>query len=220
MRWEPAKGSRRVNKNRRGSESPLVYRSTAPIDQQVPVSHTSAELEAIMGLLTERRSRVSTISVGHARDDASRSAANAIIRAWTVHGGGVLGVVDWPEDAASWLRQATRLAVGAPDAWVVAGPPLGWAQMGRRLRCSTDWDAERTIAFSSLADIQLIELAARTSSRACVARCPMAGPGASEAVCSSTTLHKTSTAGQQGGPSHHEHVGPQDPGRAGGSHRR
>jgi hypothetical protein len=148
-----------VNKNRRGSESPLVYRSTAPIDQQVPVSHTNAELEAIMGLLTERRSRVSTISVGHARDDASRSAANAIIRAWTVHGGGVLGVVDWPEDAASWLRQATRLAVGAPDAWVVAGPPLGWAQMGRRLRCSTDWDAERTIAFSSLADIQLIELA-------------------------------------------------------------
>lgn len=39
------------------------------------------------------------------------------------------------------------------------GPPLGWAQMGRRLRCSTDWDPERTIAFSSLADIQLIELA-------------------------------------------------------------
>jgi hypothetical protein len=151
-----------VNKNRRGPESPLVHRPTAPIDRQVPAPHTNPEVETIMGLLTERterRSRVSTISVGHARDDASRSAANAIIRAWTVHGGDVLGVVDWPEDAASWLRQATRLAMGATDAWVVAGSPLGWAQMGRRLRCSTDWDPERTIAFSSLADIQLIELA-------------------------------------------------------------
>jgi hypothetical protein len=151
-----------VNKNRRGPESPLVHRPTAPIDRQVPAPHTNPEVETIMGLLTERterRSRVSTISVGHARDDASRSAANAIIRAWTVHGGDVLGVVDWPEDAASWLRQATRLAMGATDAWVVAGSPLGWAQMGRRLRCSTDWDPERTIVFSSLADIQLIELA-------------------------------------------------------------
>jgi hypothetical protein len=162
MLRKPAEGSRRVNlvKDRRGSKSPpLVHRPTAPNDQQVPVPHTSAELETIMGLLTERRSRVCTISVGHARDDASRSAANAIIRAWTVHGGDVLGLVDWPEDAASWLRQATRLAVGALDAWVVAGSPLAWAQMGRRLRCSTDWDPERTIAFSSLADIQLIELA-------------------------------------------------------------
>ncbi len=127
-----------MNKNRRGPESPLVHRPTAPIDRQVAAPHTSAELETIMGLLTERRSRVSTFYVGHARDDASRSAANAIIRAWTVHGGDVLGVVDWPEDAASWLRQATRLAVGATDAWAVAGSPLGWAQMGRRLRCSID----------------------------------------------------------------------------------
>jgi hypothetical protein len=54
-----------------------------------------------MGLLTDRRSRVCTISVEHVRDDTSRSAANAIIRAWTVHGGDVLGVVDWPEEAAT-----------------------------------------------------------------------------------------------------------------------
>lgn len=148
-----------VFKDRRGAGTPLVRRPTAPVDQQVPAPHTSAELEAIMGLLTERRSRVSTISVGHARDDASRSAVDAIVRAWTDRGGDLLGVVDWPEDAASWLRQATRLVAGAPDAWVVAGSPLGWAQMGRRLRCSTDWDPERTIAFSSLADIRLIELA-------------------------------------------------------------
>lgn len=148
-----------MNKDRRGSKSLLVHRPTAPIDQQVPPPHTNPELEAIMCLLTERRSRISAISVGHARDDSSRSAANAIIRAWADHGGDVLGVVDWPEDAASWLRQATRLVAGAPDAWVVAGYPLGWAQMGCRLRHSTDWDPERTIAFSSLADVRLIELA-------------------------------------------------------------
>lgn len=148
-------------KDRRGSKSPLARRPTltAPIDQQVPAPHTSLELETIMGLLAERRSRISTISVGHARDDASRSAANAIVRAWTAHGEDVLGVVDWPEDAASWLRQATRLVAGTPDAWVVAGSPLGWAQMGCRLRHSTDWDPERTIALSSLADIRLIEMA-------------------------------------------------------------
>jgi len=68
-------------------------------------------------------------------------------------------VVDWSEDAASRLRQARRLVAGALDAWVVADSPLGWAQMGRRLRHSTGWDPERTIAFSSLADIRLIEMA-------------------------------------------------------------
>lgn len=123
------------------------------------MSAHSAEFEAIMGLLTGPRPRISAITVGHARDDASRSAANAIVRAWADHGGEVLGVVDWPEDAASWLRPARRLAAQAPDAWVVAGSPLGWTQMGRRLRHSTDWDPGRTVAFSSLADIRLIELA-------------------------------------------------------------
>ena len=146
------------------SSDPLARRlaygdPTAPIDQQASAPHTRAELETIMGLLSERRPRISAISVGHARDAASRAAANAIVRAWTDQKGDVLGVVDWPEEAASWLRQATRLVAGAPDVWVVAGSPLGWAQMGRRLLRSTDWDPERTIAFSSLADIRLIELA-------------------------------------------------------------
>ncbi len=130
-----------------------------PNDRQAPAPHTALELEAIMGLLTDRRPRISAISVGHARDDASRSAANAIVRAWADHGGEVLGVVDWSEDAASWLRPARRLVAGAPDAWIVAASPLGWTQMGRRLRHSTDWDPGRTVAFSSLADIRLIEFA-------------------------------------------------------------
>jgi hypothetical protein len=146
---------------RRGSESPLVCRPapTTSIEQHAPAPHTGQELETIMAFLSRRGSYISAISVGHARDDASRSAANAVIRAWTDRGGEVLGVVDWPEDSASWLRQARRLAAGAPDVWVVAGSPLGFAQMARRLRHSTDWDPKRTIAFSSLADIRLIEMA-------------------------------------------------------------
>ena len=84
-------------KDRRGSKSPLARRPTAPIDQQVPTSHTRSELETIMGLLIERRLRSTEISVGHARDDASRSAANAMIRAWADHEDEVLGVVDWSE---------------------------------------------------------------------------------------------------------------------------
>ena len=98
MRREPAEGSRRANlvKDRRGSKSPLTHRlaPAAPIDQQVPAPYTRAELETIMGLLTERRSRISAISVGHTRDDASRSAANVIIRTWVAHGGDVLDVVE------------------------------------------------------------------------------------------------------------------------------
>lgn len=150
-----------LSKDRRGSESPLVHcpQPAASVSQQEPAPHTRVELETIMGLLTQRCTRIRAISVGHARDNASRSAADAIIRAWEDYGGDVLGVVDWPEDAASWLRQATQLVAGAPDAWVVAASPLGWAQMGRRLRHFTDWDPERTIAFSSLADVQLIEMA-------------------------------------------------------------
>jgi hypothetical protein len=62
----------------------------------------------------------------------------------------VLDVVTWPEEAASWLRQATRFAAANPDLWVMAGPPGGWAQMTRRLLWSTSWEPGRTIAFAAL----------------------------------------------------------------------
>jgi hypothetical protein len=155
-------GSETLGGNRRREpESPLARRPApiTPIEQQAPAPHTGQELETIMAFLGGRGSRISAISVGHARADASRSAANAVIQAWIDRGGEVLGVVDWPEAAASWLRQARRLTAGTPDAWVVAGSPLGFAQMGRCLRHSADWDPERTIAFSPLADIRLIEMA-------------------------------------------------------------
>ncbi|RSS49908.1 hypothetical protein, partial [Streptomyces sp. WAC06614] len=125
----------------------------------VPGPHTAAELDTVLGLLAGPRSRIAAVSVGHGRDRASRAAAEAFGAAWRARGGVVLAVVDWPESAASWLRPARRLTAQVPDAWVVAGAVAGWAQMGRRLRHSTDWDPYRTVAFASLYDPRLPALA-------------------------------------------------------------
>jgi hypothetical protein len=64
--------------------------------------------------------------------------------------GTIVCVVTWPEDAASWLRQAVRFAAANPDLWVMTGPHGGWAQMTRRLLWSTSWQPERTIAFADI----------------------------------------------------------------------
>ncbi|MFI6168541.1 hypothetical protein ACIBCN_17315 [Nocardia sp. NPDC051052] len=68
-------------------------------------------------------------------------------------------VVDWPEDAASWLRQASTLTAGAPDAWVIAAAVEGFVQLSRRLVHSTRWSARRTFAFAALADPMVPALA-------------------------------------------------------------
>lgn len=93
-----------------------------------------------------------TVSIGHSRDANSVAAADAFASAWRERGHGVSTVVDWPEDAASWLRQAQRLTAGAPDAWVIAAAAAGFVQLSRRLVHSTHWSARRTFAFASLAD--------------------------------------------------------------------
>ncbi|MFF2409885.1 hypothetical protein [Streptomyces sp. NPDC058092] len=124
-----------------------------------PDPHTEAELAALIGLSTAPRSRIRSVAVGHGRDADSRNAAQAFIRAWQALHRDVLVVVDWPEDAASWLRPARRLTAQAPDAWVLAGAPLGVAQLARRLRRSTDWDPARTFGFASLGTPRLVELA-------------------------------------------------------------
>ncbi|RKT86876.1 hypothetical protein SAMN05421805_12945 [Saccharopolyspora antimicrobica] len=121
-----------------------------------PAPHTAAELAAVIDLLP---SRSSAVTVGHSRDDASRAAAAAFSAAWRALGGTVLTTVDWPEAAASWLRSAKRMTADAPDAWVVAAAPLGFAQLARRLRHSTAWEPSRTIAFASLRDSRLPALA-------------------------------------------------------------
>lgn len=115
----------------------------------------TTELVVVLRLLAALRPRAESIVIGSSRDMASRETAGAIARAWTEHDGEVLDTVDWPEEAASWLRQARRFTAHAPDAWVVVGQVPGWVQMGRRLLASTGWEPARTIATSSLADTAL-----------------------------------------------------------------
>ncbi|MEV7217983.1 hypothetical protein AB0O31_33430 [Kitasatospora cineracea] len=126
----------------------------------VPAPHTDAELAALLRLLAgHRRPRLHTVTVGHSRDAVSRKAAEAFAQAWLAAGHAVLAVVDWPEQAASWLRPAHRLTDPGPDALVIAAAPLGWAQLARRLAHSTPWHPERTFGFASLAEPVAVALA-------------------------------------------------------------
>ncbi|MGW3368858.1 hypothetical protein ACWDOR_38600 [Streptosporangium canum] len=143
------------------SGSPLIRRGdvAGAATPGRPAGHTTAETAALLDLLTAARPRVETVTVGHGRDAVSRTSAQAFVRSWEDAGGTVPAVVDWPEEAASWLRPARRFAAGDPDAWVVAGTALGWAQMSRRLRHSTGWDPRRTYGFACLGDVRVVELA-------------------------------------------------------------
>ncbi|WP_329041361.1 hypothetical protein OHT61_25195 [Streptomyces sp. NBC_00178] len=127
---------------------------------EIPGPHTEAELAALIGMVWSRtEARSGAVAVGRSRDTASRAAADAFTEAWRARGGTVLAVVDWPETAASWLRPATRLTAGPPDAWVVAAALPGFARLAVRLRRSTAWDPARTFAFASLQDSRLPVLA-------------------------------------------------------------
>ncbi len=129
----------------------------------VPAPHTEKELDALVSLLarslTEAGVGTGAVAVGHGRDAPSRAAADAFVTAWQACGGDVLTRTDWPEGAASWLRSASRLTAQSPDAWVLAGAPLGVAQLVRRLAHSTVWDPARTFGFASLDPPRLLELA-------------------------------------------------------------
>lgn len=96
-----------------------------------------------------REAGAEVLTIGHGRDEPSRKLALAFGEAWEADGGQVLAIVDWPEEAASWLRQARRFAAGPPDAWLVVGPGRGWEQMRKRLLASTEWDPDRTFSAAS-----------------------------------------------------------------------
>lgn len=144
-----------------GRRSPLLDpdERDAYGEPAAPTPHTSAELTALISLLTAPRSRITGVVVGHGRDTASVASAVAFTEAWEARGGTVLATVDWPETAASWLRAARRMTAQEPDAWVVAAAPYGFVQLVRRLRHSTDWEPSRTYAFSSLSDSRIPALA-------------------------------------------------------------
>jgi hypothetical protein len=136
------------------NRSPLAGESK--VESGLPPPHSEIELATVVGLLAGLRPRVTSIVIGCSRDAPSRATADAVERAWSERGGHVLDVVDWPEHAASWLRQARRFTEPGPDAWVVTGQLTGWVQMGRRLLHSTGWDPARTIGTAALASDDMI----------------------------------------------------------------
>lgn len=117
---------------------------------------TSAELDQVTELALRRGAR--SLAIGRGRSVAAAAAVTGLARRWEAGGGTVLTVVTWPEEAASWLRQAARLAAADPDLWVMAGSPHGWAQVTRRLLWSTSWQPGRTLAFAALGTQRAIEL--------------------------------------------------------------
>lgn len=96
------------------------------------------------------------VGVGHARDPDSGALAAAFVDAWTDRGGEITAVVSWPDEAASWLRQARALTAGSPDAWLIAGPIASLRRVCDRLSTSTDWDPARTVALATVGDGAMI----------------------------------------------------------------
>jgi hypothetical protein len=117
---------------------------------------TEAELDHVAELARRRDAR--TVAIGRGRSALAAAAVAALARRWEGEGRIVLDIVTWPEEAASWLRQATRFAAADPDLWLMAGPAGGWAQMTRRLLWSTSWQPGRTIALAGLGPPQAIGL--------------------------------------------------------------
>jgi hypothetical protein len=117
---------------------------------------TDAELDRMLQLAL--RGNADGVAIGHGRSPAAARAAREFARRWEAAGRTVHCTVSWPEEAASWLRQAIRFAAADPDLWVMTGPAGGWAQMTRRLLWSTSWKPERTIAFAAIGTGQAIGL--------------------------------------------------------------
>jgi hypothetical protein len=115
-----------------------------------------AELSRMTELALRRGAR--SVAIGCGRSAAVAEVVTAFARRWEASGGTVRTVVTWPEEAASWLRQATRFAAADPDLWIMAGTPRGWAQMTRRLLWSTPWQPSRTLAFAALGSQSAIGL--------------------------------------------------------------
>lgn len=156
-----------MSKIKRYSFSPLIENTEKSILKQSKslIPQKEIEMGTLMNLLTSVHPPIESITIGHGRDNVSKEIAYAIAELWETKGGSegkggyVLNIVDWPEEAASWLRPATRFTNEEPDAWIVTGTLLGWIQMCRRLYKDTNWNAQRTFSFSSLATPHMLKFA-------------------------------------------------------------
>jgi hypothetical protein len=92
-----------------------------------------AELSRMTELALRRGAR--GLAIGRGRSVATATAVTAFARRWEDSGGTVLCVVTWPEEAASWLRQATRYAAADPDLWIMAGSIQVSAREGSPTTC-------------------------------------------------------------------------------------
>ena len=141
------------------SGTPLLRRAEVALLTGIKsLPHTQKELQALMNMLTTERPYIESITIGHGRDQASTIVARELASLWEATGGFVLKIIDWPEEAASWFKPAKRFTDETPDAWIVTGPILGWAQMSCRLKRSTDWDPSKTFGFSSVADSRFFNI--------------------------------------------------------------
>jgi hypothetical protein len=132
-----------------------------------PAPYSPAELSRLLGIAHARGAH--TVVLGHGQSAPAHAAAVDFVQAWTVSGGQILDVVTWPEQAASWLRQANRFTAREPDLWVMAGGPVGWAQMTRLLLWSTAWTPSKTLTLGghiSAAAVVLVENKTSTDSPA------------------------------------------------------
>ncbi|MFD7155593.1 hypothetical protein ACFV9C_13390 [Kribbella sp. NPDC059898] len=113
-------------------------------------------MAGLVGLARMRGAR--SIAIGSGRDPASVDAVRALADGWD---GEVVLELTWPETAASWMRQATRFAGADADLWIMFGPPLGWAQLTRRLLWSTPWDPARALLAAAVSDPRALDLVGR-----------------------------------------------------------
>ncbi|MEV6522395.1 hypothetical protein AB0M43_10670 [Longispora sp. NPDC051575] len=133
--------------------SPLLR---SHLDVQPRSSVTDVETAALVAAARARGAR--TIAIGSGRDPGTLDAARTLADAWESTGGDVALRLTWPEVAASWLRQATRFAAAEADLWIMLGPPVGWAQMTRRLLWSTSWKPARALLAGAVSDSDVLGL--------------------------------------------------------------
>lgn len=127
-----------------------------PDSTLAPTPHTAEEIWALIAML--RSAGASTITIGHGRHAASRDTAAAVADAWSRAEGTVLGSVDWPERAASWLKPARQMVHAHPDAWVIVDNPAGGAQLAVRLAELEDWSPARTFGTASMNSANAVAL--------------------------------------------------------------
>lgn len=134
---------------------------TSPLLRAQPSSQpdgsiSGAEVAALVALARSRGTQV--IAIGSGRAPAALDAARALAESWERAGGDIALELTWPETAASWLRQASHFAAADADLWIMLGPPLGWAQMTRRLLWSTPWKPAHALLAGALCEPGTLDL--------------------------------------------------------------